>query len=120
MKLLDGERKGQRGVIVEEGPAIEHYDGYSNTKESICGKSRVEFEDGTMTIFAPPAEFFKAKSALLEAFPGLELEIQEITFIPQSTTTLSGENLVSFEKLQTMLNDCDDVQEIYHNVSLPS
>jgi transcriptional/translational regulatory protein YebC/TACO1 len=79
----------------------------------------VESEDGTMTIFAPPAEFFKAKTALLEAFPGLELEIQEITFLPQSTTTLSGDQLAMFEKLQNMLNDCDDVQEIYHNVILP-
>ena len=40
----------------------------------------VESKDGTITIFAPPAEFYKAKTALLEAFPGLELEVQEITF----------------------------------------
>src|SRR3954454_8513596 len=44
----------------------------------------VECEDGTVTIFAPPAEFYKAKTALLEAFPGLELEIQEIRFLPQA------------------------------------
>ena len=80
----------------------------------------VECEDGTVTIFAPPAEFYKAKTALLEAFPGLELEIQEITFLPQASKTLSGEDLGLFEKLLGMLNDCDDVQEIYHNVALPS
>lgn len=79
----------------------------------------VESEDGVITIFAPPAEFYKAKTALLEAFPGLELEIQEITFIPHANTTLQGDQLALFEKLQNMLNDCDDVQEIYHNVSLP-
>src|SRR5215468_6275061 len=79
----------------------------------------VESKDGTITVFAPPAEFYKAKTALLEAFPGLELEVQEITFIPQVTKTLSGEDLASFEKFLGMLNDCDDVQEIYHNVSLP-
>ena len=79
----------------------------------------VESEDGTITIFAPPTEFFKAKTALLEAFPGLELEIQEISFIPQSSTTLTGDDLSKFEKMQSMLHDCDDVQEIYHNVSLP-
>lgn len=79
----------------------------------------VECEDGTITIFAPPAEFFKAKTALLEAFPGLELEVQEITFIAQQSTTLTGDHLATFEKLQSMLHDCDDVQEIYHNVALP-
>jgi YebC/PmpR family DNA-binding regulatory protein len=80
----------------------------------------VECTDGTMTIFAPPAEFYKAKMALLEVFPGLELEIQEITFIPHASQTLSGEDLSLFERLLGMLNDCDDVQEIYHNVALPS
>ena len=80
----------------------------------------IECEDGTVTIFAPPAEFYKAKTALLDAFPGTELEIQEIRFLPQASKSLSGEDLGLFEKLLDMLNDCDDVQEIYHNVLLPS
>jgi YebC/PmpR family DNA-binding regulatory protein len=80
----------------------------------------IESKDGTITAFAPPAEFYKAKKALLEAFPGVVLEIQEITFLPQASKTLSAEDLALFEKLQGMLNDCDDVQEIYHNVSLPN
>lgn len=79
----------------------------------------VECKGGTITVFAPPAEFYKAKTALLEVFPGLELEIQEVSFLPQSSKILSGEELGSFEKLLHMLNDCDDVQEIYHNVALP-
>jgi transcriptional/translational regulatory protein YebC/TACO1 len=79
----------------------------------------IESKDGAITVFAPPAEFYKAKTALLEAFPGLELEVQEITFLPQASKTLSGEDLGSFERLLGMLNDCDDVQEIYHNVSFP-
>jgi YebC/PmpR family DNA-binding regulatory protein len=79
----------------------------------------VECEDGTITIFVPPAEFYKAKTALIEAFPGLELEIQEIRFLPQVSKTLSGEELGSFEKVLVMLNDCDDVQDIYHNIVLP-
>ena len=78
----------------------------------------VESKDATITVFAPPTEFFKAKTALLEAFPGLELEVQEITFLPQETKMLTGEDLALFEKFLGMLNDCDDVQEIYHNVSL--
>ena len=71
-----------------------------------------------MTIFAPPVEFYKARTALLEAFPGLELEIQEIRFLPQESKTLDGEEMVLFEKLLGMLHDSDDVQEIYHDVIL--
>ena len=40
-----------------------------------------------------------------------------LTDPPQARKTLSGEDLSIFEKLLGMLNDCDDVQEIYHNVS---
>ncbi len=79
----------------------------------------VECKDGAVTVFAPPAEFYKAKTALLKAFPGLELEVQEITFLPQASKTLSGEDLALFERFLGMLHDCDDVQEIYHNVALP-
>ena len=80
----------------------------------------IEREDGTITIFAPPAEFSRSKTALLEAFPGLELEMQEIRFLPQVSKSLSGEELGVFEKLLGLLHDCDDVQEIYHNIALTS
>src|SRR4051812_44647712 len=76
----------------------------------------VECSDGTITVFAPPTEFYKAKTALLGAFPGLELEVQEITFLPQAAKVLGWEDLASFERFLGMLNDCDDVQEIHHNV----
>lgn len=77
----------------------------------------LESKDGTITVFAPPSEFYKAKTALIEAIPGLELEVQEITFLPKETKQLDGEELAMFEKFLGMLNDCDDVQEVYHNVS---
>jgi YebC/PmpR family DNA-binding regulatory protein len=80
----------------------------------------VESKDGYITIFAPPAEFYKAKTALLEALPNVELETQEITFLPQASKTLGAEDLAQFERFLEMLHECDDVQDIYHNVSLPS
>lgn len=79
----------------------------------------VECKDGHTTVFVPPAEFYKAKTALLEAFPGLELDVQEITFLPQMTKTLNAEEYALFERFLGMLNDCDDTQEIYHNVAHP-
>ena len=80
----------------------------------------VESKEGYITIFAPPAEFYKAKTALLEAFPNVELETQEITFLPQASKTLGAEDLAMFERFLEMLHDCDDVQDIYHNVAFPS
>jgi transcriptional/translational regulatory protein YebC/TACO1 len=80
----------------------------------------VESGDGQITLFAPAAEFYKARVALLEAFPGTELDVQEITFHPQATKDLKPEDVPQFEKFMQLLNDCDDVQEIYHNAVLPS
>ncbi len=79
----------------------------------------VESKDGQITLFAPAAEFYKAKQALQDAYPGLELDVQEITFLPQSNTEISGDDLPMFEKFMNLLNDCDDVQDIYHNAILP-
>jgi YebC/PmpR family DNA-binding regulatory protein len=79
----------------------------------------LESKEGTVTVFAPPAEFYKAKTALLEAFPGLELDVQEITFLPKEMKVIGADDVPLFEKFLGMLNDCDDVQEIYHNATLP-
>ncbi len=79
----------------------------------------IESKDGVITVFTPPAEFYKAKTAVLEAMPGVELDVQEITFIPQTTKTLDTEDLMTFEKLLQMLEANDDVQEVYHNIALP-
>ncbi len=78
----------------------------------------VTLKDGKITLFAPASEFFKAKTALLEAFPDVELEVQEITFLPQATTEIGDEDRPMFDKFIDMLNDCDDVQDIYHNAAL--
>ncbi|HHO59073.1 MAG TPA: YebC/PmpR family DNA-binding transcriptional regulator [Thiotrichales bacterium] len=75
----------------------------------------IELEDGLITVLTPDTELFKAKKALTEAIPDIEFETDEITFIPQSDTIISGDDVEMFEKFMTMLNDCDDVQHIYHN-----
>lgn len=82
--------------------------------------SDVECEDGQITVFAPSTESHKLTQALREAYPELVLELDEITFIPQSRIDISADDLPMFEKFINMLNDCDDVQDIYHNVNLPT
>jgi len=78
----------------------------------------IENENGVITVYAPHTEFFKAKTALMEAIPDIKFDAEEITFLPQTSTTVSGEDAVLFEKFIDLLNDCDDVQEIYHNAEL--
>ena len=77
--------------------------------------SDIESEEGMITVLAPHTEFFKARTALVELIPDLEFEMEEITFIPQTFTTVAGEDVETFDKFIAALNDCDDVQNIYHN-----
>ncbi|TMO97239.1 YebC/PmpR family DNA-binding transcriptional regulator, partial [Pseudoalteromonas sp. S3178] len=41
----------------------------------------VEVEDGQVSVFAPHTEYFKAKTALTEAFEGITFEVDEITWV---------------------------------------
>lgn len=75
----------------------------------------IEYEDGMITVFAPHTEYAKARQALQDAFEGLEFEVDEIQFLPQTTTTVEGDDIELFEKFMDMLNDLDDVQNVYHN-----
>ncbi|GAA3544529.1 YebC/PmpR family DNA-binding transcriptional regulator [Zobellella aerophila] len=75
----------------------------------------IESEGGKITVFAPNTEYFKAKQALTEAFEGIDFEVDEIQFVPQTTTEISGDDVAQFERFLDLLNDLDDVQNVYHN-----
>jgi len=79
----------------------------------------VENEDGQLTAFVPPSDFFKAKSALQEAFGEIEFDVQEIAFVVHANTELTGEDAEAFEKFLELLEDCDDVQNVYHGATFP-
>ncbi len=81
--------------------------------------SEVEEQDGKITVYAPHTEFNNVRTALTNAYPDLTLDTEEITFIPQTETEISEEDRPMFEKFMDMLNDCDDVQDVYHNAVLP-
>lgn len=78
----------------------------------------VECEDGNITVFAPPAEFDKAKTAL-STLPDINLEVEDISWVPQTSTELAGDDVAMMEKFLAALEDCDDVQQVYHNAVMP-
>lgn len=75
----------------------------------------VEVEAGKVSVFVPHTEYFKTKTTLIESFEGIQFDVDEITFIPQTDTEISGDDLPLFEKLMTLLDNAEDVQNIYHN-----
>ena len=80
--------------------------------------SDIENENGMITVFAPPTDYAKAKNALSEAFGEIDYETDAIQFLPQTTTPVAGDDAVMFEKFIAMLDDLDDVQNVYHNAEL--
>jgi len=77
--------------------------------------SDIELEDGLITVLAPNTEYFKAKTALEEALPGIAFEMDDITYEPQTLCPISGDDVINFDGLLAALSDCDDVQKVYHN-----
>jgi YebC/PmpR family DNA-binding regulatory protein len=75
----------------------------------------IENDAGSITVFTPQADYFKAKQALLDALGKIELDVDEIQFVPKSSTPIAGDDLIMFEKFLDMLNELDDVQAIYHD-----
>lgn len=78
----------------------------------------VESEEGKITVFAPQADYFKAKQALADAFGDIDFEVDEIQFIPRTSTVLTGDDVAMFDKFLDLLNDLDDVQNVFHDVEL--
>ncbi|WP_106477542.1 YebC/PmpR family DNA-binding transcriptional regulator [Phytohalomonas tamaricis] len=78
----------------------------------------IENEEDKLTVFAPHTEYAKAKQALADAFGEIDFEVDEIQFLPQTTTPVSGDDVAMFEKFLNMLNDLDDVQNVYHNAEV--
>jgi len=78
----------------------------------------IENDDGKITIFAPNTEYFKVKKALTESFGEIDFEVDEIQFLPKGETPITGDDVEMFEKFLDMLNDLDDVQNIYHDAVL--
>jgi YebC/PmpR family DNA-binding regulatory protein len=73
-------------------------------------------DDGAIEVLcAPPA--YEAVKAALEA-AGLKPEVAEVTMRAENTVELTGEDAVRMQKLLDVLEDLDDVQEVYHNASI--
>ncbi|WP_304641097.1 YebC/PmpR family DNA-binding transcriptional regulator [Pseudomonas sp.] len=75
----------------------------------------IENEDGRITVFTPHTEYAKAKQALTDTFGDIDFQVDEIQFLPQTMTQVSGDDVAMFDKFMDMLNDLDDVQNVYHN-----
>ena len=76
----------------------------------------IEVEDGVMTITVEPSDLSKTEEAVEQLIPDVEFKVMEDTMLPNDYVELEGEDLELFKRLVTLLDDVDDVQNVYHNV----
>ena len=83
----------------------------------VDAKDIVTLDDGRIKITGEPTDLYKIKTAIEEAKPDVEFDVDEITTTPQDYVELEGDDMMLFERLMDLLDDCDDVDQIFHNVS---
>ena len=77
-----------------------------------------ESEDGYLNISVKYADTYKAKEVIESVIPDVDYELDESGWYAKDTITLEGEDLEVFNKLYNMLDEIEDVTDIYHNVNL--
>jgi YebC/PmpR family DNA-binding regulatory protein len=73
-------------------------------------------DDGAVEVICAPPDFESVKAALEAA--GLKPELAEVTMRPENTVELAGDDAARMQKLLDVIEDLDDVQDVYHNAEL--
>lgn len=76
----------------------------------------IEMNDNEVLITGDPNDLFAIKEAISAKLPNVTFDVDELTTVAKSQITLEGEDLETFNKLISMLENVDDIQNIYHNV----
>ena len=79
----------------------------------------IETDEDMVTVYGEFEDLYDIKVALEESFTDkIKIEAYETAWISNSKVKLDGEEKMLFERLVTLLEDDDDVQNVYHNVEL--
>lgn len=82
-----------------------------------AGAEDVKNEGEVFEVITAPPMFHKVKEAIAAA--NVAIEAAEITYLPNNTVTVEGEQAQKILKLVEALEDNDDVQSVSHNAEIP-
>lgn len=77
----------------------------------------IETNDDMVVIYGNPQDLFKIKESITKVLPNVEFEMDEVTYLAKDKVELNKEDLEIFKKTLTLLDDVEDVANVYHNVS---
>lgn len=78
----------------------------------------IEVEEESIVLYGNPQDLFKIKNAILSYDKNIVFDLDELTTISKDKVELFGDDLVQFNKLIQLLDEIEDVQNVYHNVNL--
>ncbi|MEY3692663.1 MAG: hypothetical protein RLZZ388_834 [Bacillota bacterium] len=78
---------------------------------------QINVQGDQLEVLVNPTSFAQAKK-VLESMGVSTFIVAEITLLPNEMVTLEGENLQLFKQLLDVLDELQDVQNVYHNVDL--
>lgn len=126
VRTIITKKGGQLGSVIYNfenvGLLVFKYEGTLDALEEalILGDvdvKEISLEEGIAEVSVNPSDFEKAKEALISINVS-DYEVAEVTLLANEKVTLEGEALQKFKELVDMLDDCEDVQNVYHNVDL--
>ncbi|GIZ06249.1 YebC/PmpR family DNA-binding transcriptional regulator [Metamycoplasma salivarium] len=82
------------------------------------GASDFEVEEENYVITTEPSQFSNVKQALDDAFKIENYSTSEVTYVPNSYVEISEDKVAQLEKFIDLLEDDEDVQDVYHNAEL--
>ena len=72
--------------------------------------------DGSVEVFTAPDSFSDVKDAMAAA--GFVADSGEVTLVPATRAEVDADHVAAFFKMLDQLEDCDDVQNVYHNADI--
>ncbi len=107
----------RKGVIIIEDEDSE-IDEEEITMDALeAGAEDIEIEDGVIEITTAPNDLGTVRDALDGKYT---LASAEVSMVPQTMTELTDEaQITQMQKMLDMLEDNDDVQNVYHNWDMP-
>lgn len=78
----------------------------------------IETNDDLVVVYGDPKDLHQIKEAISKKIANVEFEIDEISLLAKDKVVLIGEDKELFERLINMLDEVEDVQNVYHNVEL--
>ena len=103
------------GLIVVAPESIDEEELFMSAVEA--GAEDVTASDTGLEIVTPFEDFDKVLTAIQET--AADIQLAEITMIPQNTVKLDGKEAEQMIRLMDALDDLDDVQKVYANFDIP-